>query len=136
MALRPATVAKLSADAIASDATAEVIIQRGEEVWTYQRPDEDAKALLHTASVTKFVVGLCVANAVHRGHIGSLDDSASRWLTEWADDERRSITLRHLMSHTSGSFTTTCTTRRAKSSSEDARTFTVTATTSCSAGNA
>lgn len=97
-----AAFARLTEDSLASDASAALLLRDGEVIWSFEDPARDADELLHTASVTKFVVGLCVAHAVHSGLVGSVGDPASVWLTEWAGDDRSAITLRHLMTHTSG----------------------------------
>jgi CubicO group peptidase (beta-lactamase class C family) len=59
-------------------------------------------SLLHTGSVTKFVVGTAVAVATRRGLLPELDESLSAVLTEWRATDKATITLRHLMTHTSG----------------------------------
>jgi len=50
----------------------------------------------------KSVLALVVGLAIEDGFIESLDMPASTFLTEWADDERSSITLRHLIEMASG----------------------------------
>lgn len=54
------------------------------------------------ASLTKpLVTGLLMARRVERGVIG-LDESVGRFLPEFARDEKHAITIRHLLTHTSG----------------------------------
>jgi len=98
----PSWPSRLTEDSVASDASVAFVVQRGHVIWQYARAGHDPDALLHTASTTKFVVGLCVAHAVYTKRIASLSTPASHWLTEWESDDRRTITLRHLMTHTSG----------------------------------
>jgi CubicO group peptidase (beta-lactamase class C family) len=88
-------------DARVTDATAVIIMQASDVAWEYCNPAHE-ETLLHTGSVTKFVVGRCVAHAMFAGEMESVDAPACRWLTEWSDDERAAITVRHLMRHTSG----------------------------------
>ena len=54
------------------------------------------------ASLTKpLVTGLLLARRVERGVI-DLDDSLTRYLPEFDGDEKRAISIRHLLAHTSG----------------------------------
>lgn len=53
-------------------------------------------------SMAKTVLSLAIGVAIHEKTIGSLDDSAAQYLTEWAQDDRRNITLRHLLQMTEG----------------------------------
>ncbi len=54
------------------------------------------------ASLTKpLVTGLLLARRVERGEIG-VDDEARRFLPELDNNEKRAITIRHLLTHTSG----------------------------------
>jgi CubicO group peptidase (beta-lactamase class C family) len=93
---------ELDRDAAASDASATLLLKNGVVVWSYLSAGSDREELFHTASVTKFVLGRCVARALHLGELGSLDAPAGTWIREWSGDERSEITLRQLMTHTSG----------------------------------
>lgn len=54
-------------------------------------------------SVTKPVVAMAVGRLLDTGKLKSLDQPASDFYPQWKTDERRgSITLRHLLTHTSG----------------------------------
>jgi CubicO group peptidase (beta-lactamase class C family) len=53
------------------------------------------------ASITKLFVSTLALDAVARGEI-ELDDPLERWIPSWRMDERATITLRMLLSHTSG----------------------------------
>ena len=97
--LDAAAVEALEVDAVRSDASAAFVVVDGAVAWSFERDGHDPDRLLHTASVTKLVVGLCVASAVHEGAVGGVDQAACTWLTEWAGDDRSAITLRHLMTH-------------------------------------
>ncbi len=65
-------------------------------------PGYDANTRTPTQSMHKSVVALLLGIAIEQGHIGSVDDSASLYLTEWAADERAKITLKHMLRQTSG----------------------------------
>jgi len=54
------------------------------------------------ASGTKSFTGVMAAAAVQDGLISSWDERAADTLSEWRNDERRRITLRHILSLTSG----------------------------------
>src|SRR5215212_988469 len=70
------------------------------------REPESRPATLETvydlASLTKpLVTGLLAALRVERGEL-ELDGKVSQHLEEFDDEEKRSITIRHLLTHTSG----------------------------------
>ncbi len=64
--------------------------------------DADEYTLTSTQSMHKSVVAIPVGIAIAEGHISSVDDPVSRYLPEWADDERAAITLRQVLWQTSG----------------------------------
>ncbi len=54
------------------------------------------------ASLTKpLITGMLMARRVERGEIG-LDESVGKFLPEFEKDEKQAITIRHLLTHTSG----------------------------------
>ena len=57
---------------------------------------------IETMSVTKSITGLAVMMLIEQGKIPSLDAPVGRWVKEFSRGKRASITLRHLMTHTSG----------------------------------
>jgi CubicO group peptidase (beta-lactamase class C family) len=65
-------------------------------------PGYDADSISSTQSMHKSVLSILVGIAISEGHIGSVDDSASLYLTEWAGDERSKITIRQMLQQTSG----------------------------------
>lgn len=83
--------------------SAGVVIARGgaivaERYWSPGAVDR-ASSLF---SAGKPIVSTLVGMAIDDGAIDSLDQPAADFLTEWKDDARSAITLRHLMSMTSG----------------------------------
>ena len=62
--------------------------------------DETTKTV--SASMMKSVLALTVGIAIDRGYIGSVDDPASRYIPEWSGDERAKITIRDLLTMSSG----------------------------------
>lgn len=55
-----------------------------------------------SASMHKSVVGLTVMAALSEGAISSVDNTVGAYIPEWADDERGSITIRQLLTMSSG----------------------------------
>jgi CubicO group peptidase (beta-lactamase class C family) len=53
-------------------------------------------------SITKSIVSLAFGFLLADGKIPSLDTSLSSWYSNWSQDLRSRITLRHVMTHTSG----------------------------------
>ena len=75
---------------------------RGYELVVHLVTPEAEDRFLHIASVTKFVLGTAIAVARHLGVVPDLDEPIADVLTEWQGTDKESITLRHLMTHTSG----------------------------------
>jgi len=69
-----------------------------EEYWRGHHRDAHTNSM----SMAKTIVGLLAGIALSEGSIPSLDTPAATYLREWADDERASITVRHLLAMTSG----------------------------------
>lgn len=53
-------------------------------------------------SVTKGVTALAVAALIEDGKIDSLDQHVSVWFDDWGEGVKSTVTLRHLVTHTSG----------------------------------
>jgi CubicO group peptidase (beta-lactamase class C family) len=71
---------------------------RYEKYW----PGFDRSTRTNPNSMHKTVLGLLVGAAIDDGFIDSVDAPASKWITEWQDDERRKITVRDLLQMSSG----------------------------------
>lgn len=79
------------------------LVMRGGEIVFEDYPGEGAReSAWELASGTKSFASVMVAAAVQDGLISSWDETCAETLTEWRGDERRAITLRHLLSLTSG----------------------------------
>lgn len=72
-----------------------ILAERYAPGWTAERPRE-------LASVAKSIVAVLIGMAIEDGFIDGLEQPASDFIPQWLDDARRVITLRHLMSMTSG----------------------------------
>ena len=86
--------------AVETNSSAVVITKDGKHLidWTNggdHRPVE-------TMSVTKLVVATVAAASLCKDDRAVLDESVTRWLPEWKDDERSAISLRLLLGHRSG----------------------------------
>lgn len=73
----------------------QVVAERHAVGWDAQRPRE-------VASVGKSILAVLLAMALEKGMFDSLDQPAADFIPTWRDDPRSAITLRHLMSMTSG----------------------------------
>jgi CubicO group peptidase (beta-lactamase class C family) len=78
------------------------IIHRGERVFEDYPNEGGVDRGWELASGTKSFTGIMAAAAVQDRLISSWDERCADTLTEWRNDERRRITLRHLLSLTSG----------------------------------
>ena len=89
----------LVADAKDNGSDALVVLQDGNVVgeWYFDQP----KGPIQTMSITKSVLSLAIGTLVDAGKL-RLDQPIFELYPEWAKDERRGITLRHLLTHSSG----------------------------------
>ena len=77
-----------------------LVVHRGQIVseWTSERFERPVHAMSSTKSITNLLVGCAIADGLLEG----IDVPVSQFLPEWADADRAGVTLRHLLSHTSG----------------------------------
>ena len=79
-----------------------LLVTRGGRIiteWYDETWDEDTEGNLY--SVTKSLTSLVVGRAVQEGLL-DIDEPAQEFIPAWAEDGRRDITIRHLLSMTSG----------------------------------
>jgi CubicO group peptidase (beta-lactamase class C family) len=79
-----------------------VVLRHGALVREWYAPGFDATSLGNGQSLVKTVDGLLLGIAIADGSIGSVDDPVARYVPEWADDPRSAITLRDLLTLSSG----------------------------------
>ncbi len=92
---------ELLAAAEASFTTALALIHEDELVGEWFRGDEPRP--IETMSVTKAVLQLVIGRLVTLGKIDNVDAAVHQYFPQWAEDEQRiGISLRHLMTHSSG----------------------------------
>ena len=94
------TLQALIAGAIASKSHGLILIHRGKVV--VERYFGDRHEPIELMSITKSIVSLALGCLVRNGHVSSVDLPLSTWFPEWAEGRRAEITLRHLLTHTSG----------------------------------
>ena len=96
----------LFADALAYGAETEsyalLIWWKGALVLEHYYPGYSAEVRAEPASMHKSLLGLVTAKAIEEGDIGSADDPVSLYIPEWQDDERGDITVRDLLTMSSG----------------------------------
>jgi CubicO group peptidase (beta-lactamase class C family) len=79
-----------------------VAMRDGRIEWQRWAPDVHAGRLLPVRSFAKTLPALLVGVAVAEGRLASVDAPLSTWLPEWRDDPRGAITLRQVLSMSSG----------------------------------
>ena len=97
-----AAIAQAQAYSDARDGKALLIWQGGKLQYAAYAPALGPTTPFNVFSMTKSVLGLVYGAALRDGVIGSLDDPAGRYIAEWRDDARGSITLRQLLTMSSG----------------------------------
>lgn len=88
-------------EARSANSSALVVLRDG-EVLVDEVFDGRGVRPIATTSVTKAIVSLVVGRAVTLGHLPGPDVKVSEFFPEWRQGRKRDVTLRHLMTHTSG----------------------------------
>lgn len=78
-----------------------LVLHRGRLVLERYWDGQTADAPFPGQAMSRSLVGLAYGAAVDRGLL-ALDDPASKWLDEWRDDPRGTITIRQLLQNVSG----------------------------------
>ncbi|GGR09933.1 serine hydrolase domain-containing protein [Deinococcus ruber] len=91
----------LTQQARSTHSSALVVLQDGQRL-TEEIMDGLGDRPIETMSVTKSVVSLLVGRAMTLGYFDSVDVPISDYFPEWRQGQKRGITLRHLLTHTSG----------------------------------
>lgn len=82
-----------------------VVVRNGTIIGEYFADGYDSSTVFTLQSVSKSITGILMGISIDRGYIGSLDDYAADYLPTLAESEypeMRQITIRQLLSHTSG----------------------------------
>ncbi len=96
----PAALDRLVKRAEETHSDALVILKDGKLVgdWRFGKPAEPIEVM----SVTKSVVNVAIGHLAYTGKIRSLDQPLSDFFPEWKEGPRKDVTLRHVLTHTSG----------------------------------
>ncbi|MGZ3747540.1 MAG: serine hydrolase domain-containing protein [Pseudobdellovibrionaceae bacterium] len=96
-----ALLQKIVQRAVESESDSLVIIQNGKVIYSNYFTEQDQ--VRSVQSITKSVCALAIGILLDQGKIESLDLPMSKWIPDWSEDSEKSrITLRMIMSHTSG----------------------------------
>lgn len=79
-----------------------IVIKDGNILFEDYNPPAKGESLTTSASMMKSVLGLLTGIAVEKGAIKSVDDPVSKYLEEWKGDPRGDITIRQLLTMSSG----------------------------------
>jgi CubicO group peptidase (beta-lactamase class C family) len=79
-----------------------LVMRRGELVLARYFGADDEQTLMPAGVIARPLAAMALGLALADKHIASLDESVSRYLPEWDDEERGRITLRQLLEETSG----------------------------------
>lgn len=78
-----------------------VVNDHGDPIAAWEREPADIETLFDLASVTKVYSAHTFLRLVEKGILG-LDEPIATWLPAYGDGAKRAVTLRHLLTHTSG----------------------------------
>lgn len=95
-------LAAAAAWAKAQNSSALLVARDGTLVFEQYWQGSGRDTRFNPQSMSKTVTALLVGTAIERGEIGAVDDPVGKYLTEWADDPRGAITVRHLLWMASG----------------------------------
>jgi CubicO group peptidase (beta-lactamase class C family) len=99
----PAALAEAAEAARISGAGALLVVQRGDlQTERYFQGGDDWRTLRPADFLARPLAAFAVGMTLADGHIKSLDDQIEKYLPEWDDDARGRITLRQLLTETSG----------------------------------
>jgi len=97
-----AALAEAKAYAAENNSLAFMVIQNGKLVAESYFGDTKADSLIVSKSLAKPITALAIGRAIKLGKIKSLDQQASDFITEWKGKPQGEITVRQLLSMTSG----------------------------------
>lgn len=78
------------------------ILEGGKVAYEHYWDDYSEESLTNSFSVAKSFTALCIGKAIEEGFIQSLDQKVADFIPEFQTDEKAKITLRHLLSMSSG----------------------------------
>lgn len=81
-----------------------LVWHRGALQYEHYGEGFDRTSRTDPASMHKSVVALLIGAAIADGSLPSVDEPAATYLTEWAEDDRSKVTIKHLLQMTSGMY--------------------------------
>jgi len=94
-------IQKIAKHAVDTESDSLVIVQNGKVVYSNYFTGQDQ--VRSVQSITKSISSLAIGILIDQGKVESLDLPMSHWIPDWSEDSEKSkITLRMIMSHTSG----------------------------------
>ena len=85
-----------------SDSHALLIYHKNSLQLEHYFPGYSKESMTSTASMHKSVLAILIGIAIEQGHIESINQKASDFLTEWSEDKRNQITIRQMLQQSSG----------------------------------
>ncbi|RMF14560.1 MAG: class C beta-lactamase-related serine hydrolase [Candidatus Dadabacteria bacterium] len=79
-----------------------VIVHKGEIITEWYAPEIDADSWATSWSVAKSFASTLIGIAIDEGRIASVDVTLATWYPQWATDDRGKITLRQVLTMTTG----------------------------------
>ena len=101
----PALAAALvEADAYSrsADGVGLLVLRNGEKIFDSYVDGSGPKTPTNSYSMHKSVLAMVIGQAIFDGVIGSLDDPVGKYIAEWRDDPRGEMTLRDVLTMSSG----------------------------------
>ncbi len=102
LGIDPASIEAALAYGESTNSHALLIYYKNALVLEHYYPGYDTATISSTASMHKSVVAMLVGLAIDQGYIASVDEPVATYIPEWANDERSKITIRHLLTQSSG----------------------------------
>ena len=98
--LDPVALQRLDSAARAAHSDALVVLQHGQVVWSWST--SSVATPIPVMSVTKSIANLAIGRLLTTGRLHSLDTPLATFFPQWQGGPKATITLRHVMEHTSG----------------------------------
>jgi CubicO group peptidase (beta-lactamase class C family) len=102
MTVDPAAIATASAYAKSKDSYGLLVWQGGKLQAADYYQGFDRNRLIASKSMAKMIVGLVIGRAIAQGHIRSVDQPMSDFITEWKGTPKAKSTIRHFLQNSSG----------------------------------
>lgn len=102
LSVDPAAIAKASDYAKSKDSYGFVVWQGGKLQHASYWQGFDRTRLIASKSMAKMIVGLVIGRAIEEGHIKSVDQPVSDFITEWKGTPKANSTIRDFLQNSSG----------------------------------